>query len=147
VGQVRLFRAPPDPGESAAGALALAMVNQGVGGPVLFPCGDRRRDELPSLLRSHGIEVDEVVCYHTVLAGREEAERAVIGSSILVVASPSVVGLLVEVCSNQPRPRLVAVGETTAASARAAGWQPAAVAVEPSTSALVSAISGLLATR
>ena len=147
VGHVRRPEEQPFAGQGAAAALARAMLNEPAGGPVLFPCGDRRRDELPHILRSDGIEVDEVVCYRTVLATLEQARLATVGSTVLVVASPSVVGLLTEACRDMALPRLVAIGETTAAAARAAGWSPAAVASEPSTSALVSAISGLLAPR
>jgi uroporphyrinogen-III synthase len=134
-------------GEAGAAALARAMVNAGVGSPVLFPCGDRRRDELPELLHSHRIRVDEVVCYRSVLASREEARAAVTGRTVVIVASPSVAALLAEVSEGSSRPRLVAIGSTTAEAARRAGWPPAAVAAEPSTSALASAITGLLATR
>ena len=60
----------------AARALAEAMVAAGVRGPVLFPCGDHRRDELPARLRDEGVEVVEVVVYRTVLAGEMDARRA-----------------------------------------------------------------------
>ena len=60
----------------AAAALAAALLAAGPGGPVLFPCGDIRRDELPARLRDDGIAVDEVVCYRSVLAGEGDARRA-----------------------------------------------------------------------
>src|SRR5438045_4193544 len=41
-------------GQGAAAALAAAMLAAGVRGPVLFPCGDIRRDELPERLRHAG---------------------------------------------------------------------------------------------
>jgi uroporphyrinogen-III synthase len=137
----------PQPGTGAAAWLAGAMVKAGVGSPVFFPCGDRRRDELPKLLHTHGIRVDEVVCYRTVLASREQAREAVAGSSVVIVASPSVVGLLADACPGPPRPRLIAIGSTTAEAARAAGWPPAAAAGEPSTPALAASITDLLAPR
>jgi uroporphyrinogen-III synthase len=58
--------------KGAAAALAEAMLEAGVTGPVLFPCGDIRRDELAIRLRHEGIVVEEVVCYRSVLAGEEE---------------------------------------------------------------------------
>lgn len=139
--------ASADSEQSAAERLAGAMLAAGARGPVLFPCGDRHRDELPSVLRKNGHEVEEVVCYRTVLAGRSEAQAAVAGSTMLVVASPSVVELLADSCPPAVRPLLVAIGPTTAASARAAGWLPAAVASTPSTRALATAITGLLTAR
>jgi uroporphyrinogen-III synthase len=146
-GPVRKPDTSPRAGESAAAALACAMLKAQVGTPVLFPCGDRRRDELPELLRSGHIRVDEVVCYRSVLASREQAREAVAGSTVLVVASPSVAALLAEALSGPSRPRLVAIGAATAAAAQEAGWPPATVAAEPSTAALATAITGLLAPR
>jgi uroporphyrinogen-III synthase len=146
-GRVRKPATPPQPDESAAASLARAMLNAQVGSPVLFPCGDRRRDELPELLQSHGIQVEEVVCYRSVLASREQARAALAGSTVLVVASPRVAALLAEACPGPSRPRLVAIGGATAVASRAAGWPPSAVATEPSTAALAAAITGLLATR
>ncbi len=40
----------------AAAALASAMLKGGVKGPVLFPCGDLRRDELPARLQDEGVD-------------------------------------------------------------------------------------------
>jgi uroporphyrinogen-III synthase len=132
---------------SPAVTLARAMLESNLAGPVLFPCGEKHRAELPTMLRAHGIGVDEVVSYRAVLADPAQARAAVVGSSLLVVASSSVVELLAAVCPPAARPQLLAIGPTTAASARAVGWAPAAVASEPSTQALASAITGLLAAR
>jgi uroporphyrinogen-III synthase len=129
----------------AAAAVAAAMLRDGLAGPVLFPCGEIRRDELPTRLRQEGIEVDEVVCYHSVVAGDEAAREAVLRAGILIVASPSVAELLARASASTPRPPLLAVGPTTAAAARAAGWTPAAVAAHPDVEALVAEIRSLLA--
>jgi uroporphyrinogen-III synthase len=123
------------------------MIQEAVSGPVLFPCGDARRDELPRVLGESGIEVHEVVCYRSVLADEFQARTAAATGTVLVVASPSVAGLLARACPRATRPELLAVGPTTAASARAAGWSPAAVANEPTTRSLSSAIRDLLANR
>lgn len=131
----------------AAEALARAMLDAGVGGPVLFPCGDSRRDELPERLRSHGITVDEVVCYRSVLASESAAHAAAARGTVLVVASPAVADLLVRACPPDARPDLLAVGPTTAASARASGWSPSAVASKPSVEALAAAVRHLVASR
>ncbi len=129
----------------AAGALARAMLGAGVRGPVLFPCGDLRRDELPTRLRADGVEVREAVCYRSVLAGEFAARQAAERARILVVASPSVADLLVRACPEHDRPPLLAVGPTPAATARASGWVPAAVASAPTVDALVSGVRELLA--
>lgn len=131
----------------AAAALASAMLGAGVNGRVLFPCGDVRRDELPTRLRRQGVEVDEVVCYRSVIAGETTAREAVRSAGILMVASPTVAELLARVSAPTPRPPLLAVGPTTAAAARAAGWTPAAVAARPDVESLVAAVSSLLGER
>ena len=147
-GIFRAVRVPPAAGESgAAASLARAMIDARVRGPVLFPCGDLRRDELPGKLRRHGIEVEEVICYRSVLAGEAEAREAASRGTLLVVASPSVADLLARSCPPDHRPELVAVGPTTATASRSAGWPPAAVSAEPSTGALASTIAELLRHR
>ena len=147
VGPVEAGSADPGTDEGAAARLARAMLSAHAPGPVLFPCGNRRRDELPALLRGGGLEVHEVVCDHTVLAGPAQVREAVQGATMIVAASPSVVRLLLDASPPTTRPTLVAIGPTTAAAARAGGWQPAAVPSAPSTAALAVAITGLLTHR
>jgi uroporphyrinogen-III synthase len=127
-----------------ASALAEALLAAGPSGPVLFPCGDIRRDELPSRLRDDGIAVEEVVCYRSVLAGESETRRAIQRVQIVVVASPSVADLLARACPPGVRPALLAVGPTTAAAARSSGWPPAGVAKRPTTEALVAGVRALM---
>jgi uroporphyrinogen-III synthase len=143
-------RCPPEDavGEiGAAAALAGAMLTAGVRGPVLFPCGEIRRDELPARLRAGGVEVHEVVCYRSVLASESSAKRAAERAGILVVASPSVAGLIARACPSGARPLLFAVGPTTAAAARVSGWQPDGVAIRPTVEGVVGGVRALLASR
>jgi|1186.fasta_scaffold67566_2 uroporphyrinogen-III synthase len=137
-----------DVGQWGSGAaLAAAMLEAGVRGPVLFPCGEVRREELTVRLRHGGIEVDEIVCYCSVLAGEPAARAAAERAGILVVASPSVADLLARACPPGVRPALVAVGPTTAAAARAGGWSPDAVASGPTVDAVVTAVQSLVGER
>ena len=128
----------------AAAAVAAEMVREGMAGPVLFPCGEIRREELTARLQHEGIEVEEIVCYRSVLAGETAARAAAERAGILVVASPSVADLLARTCPPGVRPALVAVGPTTAASARASGWAPDAVASRPTVEALVATVRSLI---
>jgi uroporphyrinogen-III synthase len=146
VGQVRLPLGR-DRGLGAAKTLARAMLEEEVSGPVLFLCGEAHRDELPTELRRKGITVDEIICYRSVLAEESEARVAASRGGVLVVASPRVAALLARACPRGARPELLAVGPTTAESARAAGWSPAGVAAEPTARALATAIRSLLAKR
>jgi uroporphyrinogen-III synthase len=129
----------------AGEALARAMLDARISGPVLFPCGDLRRDDLPGRLRSHSIVVDEVVCYRSMLASESAAQIAAGRGTVLVVASPTVADLLARACSREGRPDLLAVGPTTAAAARASGWPPVAVASMPTVGALVTAVRDVVA--
>lgn len=147
LGQVHVPVSLPGGKPGTGEALARAMLDTDLKGPVLFFCGELRRDDLPNELRNAGIEVDEVVCYRTVLADESAARGAAARGRVLVVASPSVVDLLARSCAKPYQAELLAVGPTTAARARALGWVPAAVAGEPSAMALVSALRGMLANR
>jgi uroporphyrinogen-III synthase len=133
--------------QGVATALAVALLAAGIRGPVLFPCGDLRRDELPARLRGAGVAVEEVVCYRSVLATELEARRATERGQLLVVGSPSVAELLARACPRGARPALLAAGPTTAAAARASGWEPAGVAARPTTEALAAAARELMAPR
>ncbi|MGH7630757.1 MAG: uroporphyrinogen-III synthase, partial [Gemmatimonadales bacterium] len=93
--------------------LASAMLAGRVGSPVLFPCGDARREELPAVLKASGITVEEVLCYRSVLAGDDVARQATLGAEILLVASPKVASLAARVIPRDERPALVAIGPTT----------------------------------
>jgi uroporphyrinogen-III synthase len=147
LGSGRVLQPEESAGLGAAKGLARAMLAAGTSGPVLFACGAQRRDELPAWLRAKGVQVEEVECYRTILAPLANARAAAVPGEWLVVASPSVVGLLVRAYPSAERPYLIAVGPTTAAAARDAGWTPAAVADEPSVAGLIEAINGLLARR
>lgn len=134
--------------DAGAGALlASAMIAANVGSPVLYVCGDTRRDDVPAVLRAAGITLEEVICYRSVLADPDEMRRAAIGADVLLVASPKVVTVLARVCPKDERPALVAIGPTTARAARAAGWAPAGVARRPTVESVVDRIRGLVKAR
>jgi uroporphyrinogen-III synthase len=127
----------------AGSMLATAMVAARVESPVLYACGDTRRDDVPAVLRAAGVLVEEVICYRSVLAEPDEARRAVRGADVLLVASPKVVALVARVCPADERPALVVIGPTTATAARVAGWAPAGVARRPTVEAAADRIRAL----
>ena len=49
-----------------AESLAELIVEDGAADEVIFFCGDHRRDELPGILRSHDIDVNEIMVYQTI---------------------------------------------------------------------------------
>lgn len=136
--------AAPSRGEGHAAALARSMIAAGVRSPVLYPCGDRRRDEVSSGLRAAGVDVHEVPAYRSVPASPAAARSACRGADLLVVGSPSVAALIATAVER--RPPFVALGATTARSAAALGWTPLAVARTPTTPDVAHAVTGLLRT-
>ena len=150
--RARLGRVDLVPAVHAADGLADAL--PGVrGARVLFPCADRARDALPTVLRARGARVDRVVAYRTVdappdaLAEFAAAARAGALDAVLV-ASPSAAGALVRALAGAlgggpaalAGVRLVCIGPTTADACRALGAPVAAVALEPTDAALVEAV-------
>jgi uroporphyrinogen-III synthase len=77
---------------------------------IVFFCGNRRRDELPDLLKKHGLIVHEVIVYETI-------EQPVIVTEefdAVIFFSPSAVESFFS-CNHLPAQTVcVAIGETTA---------------------------------
>jgi uroporphyrinogen III methyltransferase/synthase len=144
-GRVTRVHIVPSPGAGdAAAAVADSIIASGVNAPVLFPCGDRRREVLVARLEAAGLPVMPVVCYHTVLAGRDEARSRCKDAGALIVSSPSVARLLAQSIDPTRRPALVALGPTTATEAREAGWAPDATAAEPTVDGVIAALADVV---
>jgi uroporphyrinogen-III synthase len=140
----RVHIVPSSEAGDGAAAVADAIIASGVNAPVLFPCGDRRREVLVTRLEAAGLPVMPVVCYHTVLAGRDEARSRCKDAGALIVSSPSVARLLAQSIDPTRRPALVALGPTTAMGAREAGWAPDATAAEPSVGGVIAALADVV---
>lgn len=128
---------------SLAVTIAHALIAAGIGSPVLFPCGERHREELPVRLRASGRRVEQVICYRTLPAGLDEAGAALERADIIVATSPTVAQLLARARKADTRAALVAIGPTTAEAAAAAGWTPDAIAERPTGTAVARAIHSL----
>lgn len=145
----RCFPAVEVPGHASTGPASLAvtianaMLAAGVGSPVLFPCGEVHREELPVRLRASGRRVEQVICYRTVPAGLEEAGAALARADIIVATSPTVASLLARVRKPGTRAALVVIGPTTAEAAASAGWTPDAIAERPTGNAVARAVQSL----
>ena len=140
LGSVRVADAGAVGRDGAAIVVAQAMLAANVGSPVLFPCGDVKRDDLQRILRDAGVAVDDVVCYRGLVADQSAAKRAFTRARLVVVGSPSVMHLLASHAGITKRPALVVVGPSTEAAARAGGWPPDAVAPRPTVLALAEVI-------
>jgi uroporphyrinogen-III synthase len=94
-----------------ASELAELITGKGVK-EVLFFCGNKRRDELPSILTTAGVQVHEVVVYETVETPVNTADDV----DAILFFSPSAVQSFFT--ANQPKDSTVcfAIGKTTADS-------------------------------
>lgn len=143
--QARLGRVDLVPAVHAADGLADALPSVR-GARVLFPCADRARDALPTVLRARGAYVDRVVAYQTAEAPPDAladfAAAADAGAlDAVLVASPSAAAALARACGGAAgRLRAVCIGPTTANACRALALPVAAVAAQPTDAALVDAL-------
>lgn len=148
--RAQLGRVDLVPAVHAADGLADAM--PGVrGARVLFPCADRARDVLPTVLRTRGAHVHRVVAYRTEDAPADAlaplARHAAAGAlDAILVASPSAAVAVARACGGTVHQvRTVCIGPTTADACRALALTVAAVAAAPTDAALVDALLAALA--
>ncbi len=125
--------------------LAEAVIAAGGHGPVLYPCGSDARPEFPSRLRAAGYRVDPIVVYRTVLASPEQTASVLRETDAVVIGSHLVLTRAAELTTGRRRPALVCLGPATAATARALGWEPAAVSEAPTTAGALAALASLQA--
>jgi len=119
-----------------ASALAEAIIRRKVERLVFF-CGDRRRDELPQLLKAAGITVDEAIVYRTV----EIPVRCHEPPDGLLFFSPSAVHSFFSSNSLQARTVCFALGATTAATLASATPNRIVTAAAPTQQAMLDAVT------
>lgn len=135
------------PAMADARHLATALLEAGVGATtrVLFPRAREARGELPAILRAHGVEVDDVVCYDTIAMpeGGRALSRALTDGELDVVtlASGSAARAFASSVTSdaRERARLVSIGSTTTDVARRCNLSIVAEASVPSLDALALA--------
>jgi uroporphyrinogen III methyltransferase/synthase len=145
------------PAEASGQALASAMRAAGMSGAsVLLPLGNLAGDDLRKALERAGASVASIRVYETAPAQPTDnvAREALLRGEMDVVAlaSPSAFRNLVSMQANQVGDalrgtHLVAIGPTTAAAVRAAGYGPSAIAGRHTTDGLVEAILGVYETE
>lgn len=94
----------------SAAELAELIADEGYDDEVIFFCGDQRRDELPDILRSNDIEVNEIVVYQTI-AVPFKVEKKYHG---ILFFSPSAVESFFSNNKAAEQTILFAIGNTTA---------------------------------
>lgn len=93
-----------------AAELATLIAEEDNTDEVIFFCGDQRRDELPAILHSNGIEVNEIVVYQTITVPHK-ISRDYHG---ILFFSPSAVASFFQQNKLSATTILFAIGNTTA---------------------------------
>lgn len=94
----------------SAAELAEKIIEAGDVDEVIFFCGEQRRDELPVILDKHGIDVQEIVVYETILTPHK-VEKSYHG---ILFYSPSAVESFFSNNKLTQQTIVFAIGNTTA---------------------------------
>lgn len=129
---------PATPG--GGGALAAAMLEAGVRGPVLHLTTEEHRPEPGATLRARGMTVEELGCYRVEHAKPGVILTAMAGGHPVLIVSHRVLTAAARLLPPPARPPLVALGPRTAEAAMARGWTPLATAVAPTIPGIVAAL-------
>ncbi|XP_076372242.1 uroporphyrinogen-III synthase-like isoform X2 [Tachypleus tridentatus] len=120
---------------------------------LLFPCGNLRKDSISSGLESKGIQVEEIVCYHTICHPdlQKNIEKLYFEKGtpdIFVYFSPSGVKfslpIIKDVGLKIDSIKFVAIGPSTKEALLQVGLVPSATAAKPTPEGLTQAIQSLL---
>ncbi len=146
-----------EPATGEALVMALKEAGVGDGDRVFFPASEIARDVVPHGLRRLGADVTQVVAYRTVVppldAARCRTELESGAVRIITFTSPSTVQNLREVLGPElfvravRAARAVAIGPTTAAAVRDAGFRDVAVAEPHSLEGLADRVAELAASE
>lgn len=134
------------PAETPRGGTAEALAKQIIQAPpaaqpLLFLCGNRRREVLPAMLTAAGIAWQQQQVYETQVQTNVSLPEGP-APTWFVSFSPSGVPALQTLLSEVPDARIATIGPTTAAAVEERGLTVSAVAKAPSPKGLVAALQG-----
>jgi len=118
---------------SDAAELAELIVEDEPGDEIIFFCGDQRREELPSILASNGLELTEIVVYQTI-AVPHKINTTYNG---ILFFSPSAVDSFFSANKVNGPTLLFAIGNTTARAIKKYSTNKVIVSDEPGKENLV----------
>lgn len=116
-----------------AASLAELIAEEDGTDEVIFFCGDQRRDELPSILQEHGIDVNEIVVYQTTEIPHK-ISKEYLG---ILFFSPSAVRSFFKTNKIGEKTVLFSIGNTTSAEIKKFSTNKIIVGDEPSKENLV----------
>jgi uroporphyrinogen-III synthase len=120
---------------SNATALAKTIIDSGVR-EVVFFCGDHRREELPSILETSGLKIDELIVYKTIETPVKINEQP----DALLFFSPSAVTSFFSVNQLSAFAICFAIGNTTAEAIKVYCSNTIIVADTPSQEAVAASL-------
>jgi uroporphyrinogen-III synthase len=112
----------------SASTLAEMIIAKKKTEPVIFFCGNQRRNELPGKLSHHGIKAEEIVVYKTI----ESSHQIKIDYDAIIFYSPSAVNSFFSINKIKKQTILFAIGNTTANEIKKYADNKIVVAKEPS---------------
>lgn len=118
---------------ASASELAAQIVEDGEADEVIFFCGDQRRDDLPSILISNDIDVNEIVVYETIQVPHKISQEY-FG---ILFFSPSAVESFFLKNKLPEQTILFAIGNTTAETIKRYSKNKIIIADEPDKESLV----------
>lgn len=116
-----------------AAELARLILQDGNIGELVFFCGDRRRDELPEILISNGLQLKEIIVYQTQMT----PVHISLDYDAILFFSPSAVESFFSLNTLPACTIPFAIGNTTAEAIRMHCSNPVQIADEPGKDALV----------
>lgn len=119
---------------ASAGELARLIAETSDAEEVIFFCGDQRRRELPEILDSHDILVNEIVVYQTIAVPQKLEEEY----NGILFFSPSAVDSFFRVNKAGEKTIFFAIGQTTAAQIRKYSGNRVVVSDEPGKETLLA---------
>lgn len=131
-------------GEEAGTAARLAelIVDHDFDKPLLYLCGNRRRDELPSRLRAYDVAFEEVCVYESHIRTDLDLASRPLPDWIVFFSPSGVEAVRSDAGCDLTSVRVATIGSTTAEAARASGMNVDAVADKPTPDSLSRAITG-----
>ena len=133
---------PEGENTGSAEQLAAYILKRHTGGTLLFLCGDRRRDVLPSLLNKAGIRTEEIVVYQTRLCTLHAWPGDTKPDWVVFFSPSGLEAMLHSTEVSLESISIAAIGSVTAEAVRAHGFRVHATAHEPTPEALALALQG-----
>lgn len=101
---------------------------------IVFFCGDRRREELPQMLKENKIDVEEIAVYKTIETPKKVSKEY----DAVLFFSPSAVESFFSKNKISKRTQIFAIGSTTAHAAKSFSSNPIIIAEKPGKENLVN---------